>query len=96
MNTNEKESFTTKAWSEKTTFEKTVEIISGLAFCIWLVFTVLERRGAVKTELGTCIPLIVVCVCQALSFWKVKRVFSYVAIAGAVCIVTALILLEML
>lgn len=96
MNTNKKEEFTTKKWSEKTTFEKTMEIISGLALCIWFVFVLLERRGAVKTELGSCISLLVVCVCQAISFWNVKRVFSYVAIIGAICIATALILLEML
>lgn len=82
-----------KKWSEKTTFEKVVDIIAGVALCVWLVFETLERKNTVQyAGVVNYIALSVVCICEAISFWKVKRVLSYVAIAGVVCMVAAVVL----
>ena len=82
-------------WSEKTTFQKVADIIAGIAFLIYLIFQALERSGNVKSaDLITCIAIAIVCICEAFSYWNRKRVFSYVAIAGAVLLVTVLVLLS--
>ena len=86
-----------KKWNEKTTFEKVMDIIAGVALCVWLVFEYLGKKiGFEYSETASCIAMLVVCVCEAVSYWKVKRAFSYVAIGGAVCILTAMILLALL
>ena len=85
-----------KKWCEKTVFEKILDIISWIGICVWLVFEFLENRGAENTQTVTCATMLVVCICQAISYWKVKRAFSYVAIGGAVCLATVLILLALL
>ena len=82
-----------KKWSEKTTLEKVMDIISIIALCVWFVFERIEGKDSSDSfGLGSCISITVVCVCQAFSYWNVKRVFSYVAIAGAVLLVTTMIL----
>ena len=84
-------------WSEKTTFQKVMDIIAGIAFLVYIVFEALERAGKVKSaDLITCISICVVCICEAFSYWNTKRIFSYVAIAGAICIVAAIVLLNIL
>ena len=81
-----------KKWSEKTTFEKTVDIIAGIALGVWLIFEILEKKQVEYASLGACISLCVICVCEAISFWKVKRALSYVAIGGIVLMLTAVVL----
>ena len=82
-------------WREKTTFQKVMDIISGIAFLVYLIFEALERNGKVESaDLITCIAIGVVCVCEAFSYWNTKRIFSYVAIAGAVCLMAVMILLS--
>ena len=82
-------------WSEKTTFQKVMDIISVIALLVYLIFQALERSGKVQSaELITCIAICVVCVCEAFSYWKTKRIFSYVAIAGAVLLIGAVVLLN--
>ena len=84
-------------WSEKTTLQKVMDIIAGIAFCVYIIFEVLERNNKVKSaELVTCIAIVVVCICEAFSYWNQKRIFSYVAIAGAVCLIAALVLFSVL
>ena len=83
-------------WSEKTKFQKVMDIIAGIAFLVYLIFEALERAGKVKSaDLITCIAIGVVCVCEAFSYWNVKRVFSYVSIAGAVLLTAAIVLLSL-
>ena len=80
-------------WNKKSTFDKVLDIISGIALCIWLIFEVLERTNKVQwAEFVNCIAICVVCLCQVFSFWKIKRIFSYIAIAGAVCMIAVIIL----
>ena len=82
-------------WSEKTTFQKVMDIIAGIAFLVYVIFQALERAGKVESaDLITCIAIGVVCICEAFSYWNTKRIFSYVAIAGAVCLTAVVVLLS--
>ena len=84
-------------WNEKTTFQKVMDIIAGIAFLVYLIFQSLERAGKVETaDLITCIAIGVVCICEAFSFWNTKRIFSYIAIAGAVCLIGVVVLFSVL
>ena len=83
-------------WSEKTAFQKAMDIIAGIAFLVYVIFQALERAGKVESaDLITCIAIGVVCICEAVSFWNTKRVLSYVAIGGIVLMLTALVLLAL-
>ena len=85
-----------KKWNEKNTLEKIAYVISGIALGVWLVLEALGRSGKIQfADLGGTIALCIVCVCEAISFWNVKRGLSYVAIAGIVCMVSASVLLAM-
>ena len=82
-----------KKWNEKTTLQKVMDIIAGIAFCVYLIFEALERSGKVESaDLITCIAIGVVCICEAFSYWNKKRIFSYIAIAGAVCLIAVIVL----
>ena len=82
-------------WSEKTTFQKVMDIIAGIAFLVYVIFQALERAGKVESaDLITCIAIGVVCICEAFSYWNTKRIFSYVAIAGAICLIGVVLLLS--
>ena len=82
-----------RKWNEKATWEKTLDIISGIALCVWLIFEFLERSNTIKfAEIIADISILIVCVCEAISFWKVKRALSYVAIAGSACLIAAIVL----
>ena len=83
-----------RKWSEKSTVEKVAEVISWIALIIWIAFEALERKTSANwAALGSCIAIWVVCVAEAVSFWKVKRAFSYIAIGGAVLLAAVAILL---
>ena len=84
-------------WSEKTTLQKVMDIIAGIAFFVHVIFQVLEIAGKVESaDLITCIALSVVCICEAFSYWNTKRIFSYVAIAGVICLMGVVLLLSVL
>ena len=84
-------------WSEKTTFQKIMDIIAGIAFLVYIVFQAFERAGKVESaDFITCIAICVVCICEAFSFWNTKRTFSYIAIAGAVCLIGVVVLLSVM
>ena len=86
-----------RKWKEKNTLEKIVTIISGIALCVWLLFEFLERKTTLKyADTVNYIAIFVICVCEAISFWKVKRSLSYVAIGGAVFMVAIMVLQAML
>ena len=84
-----------KKWSEKTTFEKTLDIVSFVACAVWLTIVILKRTNIFKqyADLCECICIVVICACQAISFWNVKRYLSYIAIAGCGCMVISCVLL---
>lgn len=86
-----------RKWNEKNTLEKTVTIISGIALCVWLLFEVLERKALFQyANIVNYIAIFVICVCEAISFRKVKRALSYVAIGGAILIIAIMVLESML
>ena len=85
-----------RKWNEKTTLEKTMDIISGIALCVWLIFEALERKSIAYASMGAYISIIVICICEAISFWNVKRALSYVAIAGSVLLIATIVLEAML
>ena len=83
-----------KKWNEKTTFEKFADIISEIAFVLWLIFDAVgTKTGAAWTEIAGFISFMVICVFQCIAFWNQKRVISYIAIAGFVCVAVAMVLL---
>lgn len=82
-----------KKWIEKTAFEKALDIISAIALCVWFIFERIQDAGTMAcAEIVSCIAICIVCVCQMISFWNVRRAFSYVAIAGIVLLVTVMVL----
>ena len=82
-----------KKWNEKTTLEKTVTIISGIALCVWLLFEFLENKTSIPyANIINCTAIFVICVCEAISFWKVKRALSYVGIGGAILMIAVIVL----
>lgn len=84
-------------WSEKTTFQKIMDIIAGIAFLIYVIFEVLEITNKVESaDFITCTSIVIVCICEAFSYWNTKRILSYVAIAGAVCLTATMVLLTIL
>ena len=67
-----------RKWNDKNTLEKTVTIISGIALCVWLLFEFLESKTSLQyANIVNYIAIFVICVCEAISFWKVKRALSY-------------------
>ena len=86
-----------KKWNEKTNLEKIMSIISGIALCAWLVFEMLTKKSNFQhAEMCALISILVVCVCEAVLYWNVKRGLSYVAIGGAVLILATIVLTSML
>lgn len=82
--------------SEKTTLQKVMDIIAGIAFLVYLILQALERAGKMQSaDLATCIAIAIVCICEAISYWNVKRAFSYIAIAGAIFLTAVTVLLIM-
>ena len=87
-----------KKWNEKSIVEKAAEVISYVLIVSWLIFEALVKNGIFQyqyTEITSCIVWGVVCLIEAVSFWNQKRVFSYIAIGGAVLIAAVLVLMAM-
>ena len=86
-----------KKWNEKTTFEKALDIISGIALFIWLLFEYLERSKNLEyANFVNYAAVSVICICSAISYWNVKRSLSYVAIFGVICMIAVIVMEIML
>ena len=82
-----------KKWAEKTALGKTLTVISWIAMITWIVFWALDKWGSFPhSDIIANFALAFVCLCEIYEFWNVKRVISYVAIAGSVLILTTTIL----
>ena len=82
-----------KKWNEKTTFEKVLTVISGVALFVWLLFEILERKTSLWfAEYVNYIAVAIICICESIILWKVKRSLSYVGIVGALCMIAVLVL----
>lgn len=87
-----------KKWNEKNLVEKAAEIISYVVIAAWFIFEILNDKGIIQIQHSETISCIVwgfVCLCEAVSFWNQKRVFSYIAIGGAALIAVSMILIMM-
>ena len=83
-----------KDQSEKTIMSKVTTIISAIALCVWLLFEVLERTISLSyANYVIYVAIGVISISEAVSFWNVKRVVSYIGIGGLLCTI-ALIILE--
>ncbi len=83
-----------KTWNEKNTFEKVMDIISGIAVIAWIILGIFERNGTINWKIEpSFITATIICICQAFSSWNDKRVISYIAIGGIVCMIATIILM---
>ena len=83
-----------KKWIDKTNTEKTMDIIAGIAFFVWLACEWLENANKLpQNNIVTGLAACAVCICEAVAFWNEKRAFSYVAIAGAVLLIAVSVLI---
>ena len=86
-----------KNWKDKSTFEKISDIISGIAFCAWLIFETMDRKGMAEwADVASRIAIIVICIFEGISFWNKHRVISYIAIGGLICLIATFVLEFML
>ena len=74
-------------------FQKIITVIAGLAVVVWVLCKV-------KPDLLPIDPtypaIAVVTVCEAVVYWKQKRTWSYLLIAGAVISIGCFLLEQML
>lgn len=77
-----------KKGSEKTKLEKISEVIAIIAFCAWLAFEFIYEKGmGAWADIASRIAIIVICVFELISNWNDKRVISYIAIGGIICLI---------
>ena len=80
-------------WKKKPLYHKIATIISILAVVVWLIYRV-------KSDLfpfdPTCPAIAVFTVCEAVVYWKDRRVWSYLLLGAAVISVACFILELML
>ena len=82
-----------KKWKDKTTAQKVIDIISWILLAVWFVFSILDRRTPESEEYIDEIAIGLYCALSAYSYWNVKRIYSYIFIAGAILIAVTTILL---
>ena len=86
-----------KKWSEKTKLQKISDVVSIVAFCAWMLFEFLDSKGIVGwADIASRIAILILCVFECISFWKEKRIISYIAIGGFICLVATFVLEFML
>ena len=78
----------TKKPDNKTKLEKTANIISCIAFCIWILFEILDKS---ITILVNHISIFAICVSESICMWKKSRIVSFIAIAGAVVMLAVIV-----
>ena len=79
-------------WKTMSIAHKIATIISVIAVLVWVVYKV---RPALFPIDPTCPAIAVFTACEAVVYWKNKRVWAYILIAGAV-ISMACFLLELM
>ena len=78
-------------WKTMPLSHKIAAIISGLAVLAWVILQVKPDLLPIDP---TCPAIAVVTACEAVAYWKDKRKWAYLLIAGAV-ICTACFILEL-
>ena len=77
-------------WKNMPISHKIATIISVIAVLVWVVYKVKPTLFPIDPS---CLAIAVFTVCEATVYWKSKRTWSYILIAGAV-ISTACFFLE--
>lgn len=80
-------------WKNMPLAHKISTIIAGLAVVAWLIFKAMPDLLPIDP---TYPAIAVVTVCEAVGYWKEKRTWSYLFIAGAVIFIACCILELML
>ena len=68
---------------------KIATVISGLAFVVWVICQV--KPDLFPVDL-TCPAIAVITVCEAVVYWKEKRKWAYLMLAGAVISIVCFVL----
>ena len=79
-------------WKNMSLSQKIATIIAGLAVAVWLLHQVQPNLLPIDP---TYPAIAVFTICEAVAYWKDKRKWAYLLIAGAV-ISTAFFLLELM
>ena len=81
-------------WKNMSLSQKIATVIAGLAVVVWLIHKVQPNLLPVDP---TYLAIAVVTLCEAVVYWKTKRKWAYLLIAGAVisgaCTILELMLL---
>ena len=76
-------------WKEMSLTQKIATVIAGLAIVVWVVFQVQPKLLPFDpTNPG----IAVVTICEAVVYWKTKRTWAYLLIAGTVIFFAAFLL----
>ena len=76
-------------WKNMPLSHKIATIIAGLAVVVWLICKVKPTLSPVDP---TYPAIVVVTVCEAVVYWKTKRTWAYLLIAGTVIFFAAFLL----
>ena len=68
-------------WKNMPISHKIAMIISAIAVLVWVIYKVKPAPFPIDP---TCPAIAVFTVCEAVVYWKSKRTWSYILIAGAV------------
>ena len=68
-------------WKNMSLSQKIATVIAGLAVAVWLIHTVQPNLLPIDP---TYPAIAVVTLCEAVVYWKTKRKWAYLLIAGAV------------
>ena len=80
-------------WKEMPLSHKIATVIAGLAVVVWLINKVKPNLFPIDPSY---IAIAVVTICEAVVYWKKKRSWSYLLIAGAVISLASFFLSMML
>lgn len=67
-------------WNKMPRSHKIATVIAGLAVLVWLVYEV--RPGLFPFDV-TCPAVAVFTVCEAVTYWKEKRIWAWLFLAAA-------------
>lgn len=82
-----------KNWAEKTTLEKVASVVSWVSFGAWILIEVLTRTNVVTgMEKISYVAIIALCLGEIVLNWNIKRVISYIGLAGVACMICVIVL----
>jgi len=76
-------------WKNMPRYQKIATIISCLPIAVWLIYRV---KSDLFTIDPTCPAIAVFTLCEAIVYWKNKRTWAYILIAGAAISIACFVL----